>query len=98
MGRARGPRPRASIPTRKTGATRPTAGSATCRLTDTGVALVDAYLWVKLPGESDGECTRGLGPAGTTVDPEWGRVDPAAGQWFPEMALDLVHNANPPLP
>ena len=59
--------------------------------------LIDAYLWVKLPGESDGECTRGLGPAGTTVDPEWGLVDPPAGQWFPEMALDLVHNANPPL-
>jgi endoglucanase len=65
---------------------------------NTGLALLDAYLWLKLPGESDGECTRGLGPAGTTVDPEWGRVDPAAGQWFPEMALDLVYNANPPLP
>lgn len=59
--------------------------------------LLDAYLWVKIPGESDGECTRGLGPAGTTVDPEWGLIDPAAGQWFPEMALDLVHNATPPL-
>jgi endoglucanase len=65
---------------------------------DTGITLLDAYLWVKLPGESDGECTRGLGPGGTTIDPEWGRIDPAAGQWFPEMALDLVHNANPPLP
>jgi endoglucanase len=65
---------------------------------NTGVALVDAYLWIKLPGESDGECTRGLGPAGTTIDPEWGIVDPAAGTWFPAMALDLVHNANPPLP
>jgi endoglucanase len=64
---------------------------------DTGLPLVDAYLWVKIPGESDGECTRGLGPAGETVDPEWGLIDPAAGQWFPEMALDLVHNANPPL-
>lgn len=62
---------------------------------NTGNALVDAYLWVKIPGESDGECTRGLGPAGETVDPEWGLIDPAAGQWFPEMALDLVHNANP---
>lgn len=62
---------------------------------DTGVALLDAYLWVKIPGESDGECTRGLGPTGT-VDPEWGRVDPPAGQWFPEMALDLVSNAEPP--
>jgi len=65
---------------------------------NTGNALIDAYLWVKIPGESDGECTRGLGPAGTTIDPEWGVIDPAAGQWFPEMALDLVHNANPPLP
>lgn len=65
---------------------------------NTGVALLDAYLWVKIPGESDGECTRGLGPGGTTVDPEWGLIDPAAGAWFPEMALDLVHNANPSLP
>jgi endoglucanase len=65
--------------------------------TDTGNSLLDAYLWIKIPGESDGECTRGLGQTGT-VDPEWGLVDPAAGSWFPEMALDLVHNANPPLP
>jgi endoglucanase len=64
----------------------------------TGNPLIDAYLWVKIPGESDGECTRGLGPAGTTVDPEWGLIDPAAGDWFPEMALDLAQNANPPLP
>jgi endoglucanase len=65
---------------------------------NTGLSLLDAYLWIKTPGESDGECTRGLGPADTTVDPEWGLIDPGAGQWFPEMALDLVHNANPPLP
>ncbi len=64
---------------------------------DTGHELIDAYLWIKIPGESDGECTRGLGPGGTTVDPEWGVIDPAAGAWFPQMALDLAHNANPPL-
>jgi endoglucanase len=64
---------------------------------NTGLALLDAYLWVKIPGESDGECTRGLGPSGTTVDPEWGLIDPPAGEWFPEMALDLVQNANPAL-
>lgn len=57
--------------------------------------LIDAYLWIKIPGESDGECTRGLGPAGETIDPEWGFVDPAAGYWFPEMAVDLVKNAEP---
>jgi endoglucanase len=63
----------------------------------TGDPLIAALLWVKIPGESDGECTRGLGPAGTTVDPEWGLVDPAAGDWFPEMALQLARNSVPPL-
>ncbi len=62
---------------------------------NTGVSLVDAYLWVKIPGASDGSCTRGTpGPE----DPEWGIVDPAAGVWFPQMALDLVQLANPPIP
>lgn len=64
---------------------------------DTGVELLDAYLWVKTPGESDGECTRGLGPAGFTVDPQWGLVDPAAGAWFPEQALQLAQLADPAL-
>lgn len=63
---------------------------------DTGDPLIDAFLWVKTPGESDGECTRGLGPTGT-VDPEWGQVDPGAGQWFPAQALQLVQLAVPPL-
>jgi endoglucanase len=63
---------------------------------DTGHALIDAYLWIKIPGQSDGQCTRSLGPVGT-VDPEWGLVDPAAGQWFPEQALQLAQLANPPL-
>jgi endoglucanase len=65
--------------------------------TNTSIDLLDAYLWVKIPGESDGECTRGLGASGTTVDPEWGRIDPPAGKWFPEMALELARNANPAL-
>lgn len=64
---------------------------------NTGQSLLDAYLWVKVPGESDGECTRGLGPAGETVDPEWGLIDPPAGQWFPDMALTLAQNSNPSL-
>jgi endoglucanase len=61
---------------------------------NTGVPLVDAYLWVKIPGESDGQCTRGT--AGPN-DPEWGFVDPPAGTWFPQMALQLAQNANPSL-
>ena len=52
---------------------------------------------MKIPGESDGECTRGLGAGGTTIDPEWGLIDPGAGQWFPEMALELARNAVPAL-
>ena len=62
-----------------------------------GDPLLDAYLWVKIPGESDGECTRGLGVAGETLDPEWGLFDPGAGDWFREMAVQLAENANPAL-
>ncbi len=62
---------------------------------NTGEPLLDAYLWVKIPGESDGQCYRWTsGPE----DPVRGMQDPAAGQWFPAMALELAHNANPPLP
>lgn len=60
---------------------------------NTGVALLDAYLWIKIPGESDGQCTR-WDPA-NGIDPVRGYADPAAGAWFPQMALELVHNANP---
>jgi endoglucanase len=61
---------------------------------NTGQPLVDAYLWVKIPGESDGQCTRWTsGP----LDPVRGIQDPPAGQWFPDMALELARNANPAL-
>ena len=53
-------------------------------------------LWLKVPGESDGSCNRGI--SGSTTDPEWGGiVDPAAGVWFPAQALQLAQLANPPL-
>jgi endoglucanase len=61
---------------------------------NTDLPLVDAYLWVKIPGESDGQCYRWTsGP----LDPVRGIQDPPAGQWFPDMALELAQNANPPL-
>lgn len=41
---------------------------------NTGHPLVDAYLWVKQPGESDGSCNGG----------------PPPGTWWPEYALGLV--------
>lgn len=45
-------------------------------LVDNGTAL-DAVLWIKPPGESDGTCNGG----------------PPAGQWWPEIARELVANA-----
>jgi endoglucanase len=43
----------------------------------TGSELVDAYLWIKTPGLSDGECNGG----------------PAAGTWWTSYAMGLVNNA-----
>ena len=63
---------------------------------DEDFPLLDAYLWVKTPGQSDGECNRGV--AGSTTDPEWGGIqDPAAGAWFPQQALELAQLAVPAL-
>ena len=45
--------------------------------TQTDYHLCDAYLWVKLPGESDGKCNGG----------------PKAGKWWPEQAEELVRNS-----
>ena len=45
--------------------------------TATGSRLVDAYLWIKSPGESDGFCEGA----------------PGAGQWYPAYALALTRNA-----
>jgi endoglucanase len=50
--------------------------------TEAGNALIDAFLWIKTPGESDGECGKA----------------PKAGVWWPRYALGLARRANPPLP
>jgi endoglucanase len=47
--------------------------------TSTGVAGVDAFLWVKYPGQSDGACRAG---------------EPAAGTWWPSYALALARAAH----
>ena len=44
--------------------------------TNTGDELVDAFLWVKVPGESDGKVNGG----------------PKAGRFSHSLALDLIHN------
>jgi endoglucanase len=70
----------------------PERGAGVRPTADTGIALVDAYLWVKAPGESDGRCHRWTsGPA----DPVRGMVNPPAGAWFDEQALELAHRASP---
>lgn len=62
---------------------------------ETGNPYVDAFLWIKVPGESDGECLRGTpGP----VDPGRGVKAPPAGQWFAAQARELIELAEPPLP
>lgn len=62
--------------------------------TTTGIDLVDALLWIKVPGESDGNCYRGTaGP----LDPARGIEDPDAGQWFAVQARELIELANPPV-
>jgi len=43
----------------------------------TASPLADAYLWIKLPGESDGACKGG----------------PSSGSWWPEYALGLAERA-----
>jgi endoglucanase len=44
---------------------------------DTGEPTLDAYVWIKRPGESDGTCKGG----------------PAAGQWFHQRAVEMARNA-----
>jgi len=73
----------------------PARGAGLRPTANTGNPLVDAYLWIKVPGQSDGQCTRGL-PAGS-ADPERGLIDPPAGDWFPQQALELAQLANPAL-
>ncbi|MFB9246636.1 glycoside hydrolase family 6 protein [Sphaerisporangium melleum] len=72
----------------------PGRGAGARPTTGTGHRLADALLWLNSPGFSNGRCTRGTsGPA----DPVYGLVTPAAGQWWPDRALDQAKNAVPPL-
>jgi len=91
----------------------PGAGLGLRPTANTGVALLDAYLWIKVPGESDGSCDIAGGARAwdftaynpwsvptanqNHFDPLWGMVDPAAGAWFTQQALQLAKNATPPL-
>jgi endoglucanase len=45
---------------------------------NTGLDRVDAFLWIKRPGQSDGDCNRN---------------NPDAGDWFEARALEMAKNA-----
>jgi len=56
--------------------------------------LLDAYMWLKTPGEADGSDT------GSRADPVCAREDslpgsPDAGQWFHDYFVQLLENAEP---
>ena len=88
--------PRAGYPDPQDWCNPPGRGLGLHPSTRTGSPLADAYLWVKTPGQSDGQCDRGV--AGDGTDPAWAGVrDPAAGGWFPQQAQQLVRLAAPPL-
>jgi endoglucanase len=59
----------------------PGRGLGALPTTETYHPLVDAFLWIKTPGESDGGC----------------HGSPPAGRWWPRYALGLARRANPPL-
>jgi endoglucanase len=88
------PKPGTTYKDAQTWCNPPDRGLGARPTTRTGNPLVDAYLWIKIPGESDGQCDRGMG-GGT--DPERGYADPAAGAWFEKQAAELIQHANPPV-
>ncbi|MGC2374998.1 MAG: glycoside hydrolase family 6 protein [Solirubrobacteraceae bacterium] len=55
----------------------PGRGLGQAPTSQTGNPLIDAYIWIKQPGASDGACNGG----------------PSAGQWWPAYALELAENA-----
>jgi cellulose 1,4-beta-cellobiosidase len=61
---------------------------------------IDAYVWIKPPGSSDG----GSDPSAPGFDPSCGhdaadslQGAPAAGHWFPAHLFGLIDHASPPL-
>jgi len=82
------------------------AGAGTASTSKTGNAMIDAFFWLKTPGESDG-CTQELpsGSACPRYDAMCGSADsigtksgepmcPEAGQWFDYQVKQLAANAH----
>jgi cellulose 1,4-beta-cellobiosidase len=62
-----------------------------------GAPKLDALVWIKTPGESDGttDTSGRYDPKCTSSDSASGA--PEAGQWFESFFVDLVNNAVPPV-
>lgn len=59
---------------------------------------VDAYFWIKVPGESDGTSDpKAKGFDSTCASEDATPNAPVAGMFFPAYFLELVEHANPPL-
>jgi cellulose 1,4-beta-cellobiosidase len=63
-------------------------------------ALVDAYFWIKPPGDADGgsdSAKPGFDENCGPKAPDSEQGSPRAGAWFGKYFVELVKNANPPL-
>lgn len=69
----------------------PDRALGTAPSTHTGDALVDAFLWIKYPGESDGDCQSGDPPAGTW----WPAYGLALAKTTQLLASESSHSAHP---
>ena len=85
------PRPTTPPATRRTGATRPIAARASCRRRTPG-----STSWMPTCGLRSRRVGRPVLSLDVGADgPVRGTVDPAAGEWFADMALELARNAQP---
>jgi cellulose 1,4-beta-cellobiosidase len=74
------------------------AGFGTRPTTSTGSDLIDAIVWVKPGGESDGTSNTSAARYDSTCGlNDAKKPAPEAGAWFQDYFVDLVRNANPPL-
>ncbi|WP_341717446.1 glycoside hydrolase family 6 protein [Micromonospora sp. FIMYZ51] len=74
----KGPYPRETVRSAPSWCNPPGRALGADPTTDTGLDRVDALLWIKYPGESDGACRPG---------------EPESGVWWPEYALGLAERA-----
>ena len=94
-GRAPGPRSRGKYSgDPKTWCNAPGRGIGARPTAATGVPLVDAYLWIKIPASPTASARA---TSGGTIDPEYGIVDPRPVCGGREQAKSLVRNADPAL-